>query len=235
MPPSVDREQSGETFARIGAMLSVHGFIPRGGFNFSGGEDRPPGPSGAAARSVLLVGNAGAAYWPHFRRWREAQPSDPADPLDTWCREVIGWLARQVEARAVSPSDRPYLPFQRWAMRAEGTRPSPLGILMHPRYGLWHAYRGALLFDREIFVPQAREENHPCDACAGKPCMKACPVDAYSPDCFAYEDCLAHVRGAGGAPCRAKGCLDRNACPHGTDYRYPDEVQAFHMSAFAGP
>ena len=35
-------------------------------------------------------------------------------------------------------------------MRAEGLKPSPIGILMHPQFGLWHAYRGALLFDVEI-------------------------------------------------------------------------------------
>ena len=36
-----------------------------------------------------------------------------------------------------------------------------------------------------------------------------------------------------GAPCRDGGCLDRNACPYGTEYRYPADVQAFHMAAFA--
>ncbi len=49
----------------------------------------------------------------------------------------------------------------------------------------------------------------------------------------AYEDCLAHVRGPEGKPCRTVGCLDRNACPYGVAYRYPAEVQAFHMKAFA--
>ncbi len=28
------------------------------------------------------------------------------------------------------------------------------------------------------------------------------------------------------------GCLDRNACPYGTAYRYPADEQAFHMAAF---
>ena len=98
-------------------------------------------------------------------------------------------------ARAVSPSDRPYLPFQQWAMRAEGLRPSPLGILMHPQYGLWHAYRGALLFDVEISIEAPRAVIHLCDLCDGKPCLKACPVDAYSPDRVRTMDCLGHVRG----------------------------------------
>ncbi|CAN7500420.1 hypothetical protein [Mesorhizobium sp. LjRoot246] len=216
---------------RIAAVLLAHGLILRGGFNFA--PDEAP-TTGASARSVLLVGQAGAGSWPHFLRWWEKQLGTIANPLDTWSREVIGAVAETFGARAVSPSDKPYLPFQQWAMRAEGLRPSPLGILMHPRYGLWHAYRGALLFEDEIALPEQGETIHLCDACIEKPCLKSCPVDAYSAQGFAYQSCLAHVRGADGEPCRSGGCLDRNARPYGTDYRYPPEVQAFHMAAFAG-
>lgn len=218
---------------QLSSAFAVHGLILRGGFNFSASETPPAGPSGWPAKAVVLVGQAGAAAWPHFRRWWRGQPDDLENPLDTWCREVIGTVAKDFGARGVSPSDKPYLPFQQWAMRAEGLRPSPLGILMHPQYGLWHAYRGALLFDADLPVEQADNPIHLCDACVGKPCLKACPVDAYSAQGFAHEDCLAHVRGPKGGPCRTGGCLDRNACPYGTAYRYPAEIQAFHMKAFA--
>lgn len=217
----------------IAAALSAHGLMLRGGFNFAGGEETLSGLSGGAARSVLLVGQAGAAPWPHFLRWKESQSQAVANPLDTWSREVIGGVANDFGARAVSPSDRPYLPFQQWAMRAEGLRPSPLGILMHPQYGPWHAYRGGLLFEVETALHEPRGAIHLCDTCVDKPCLKSCPVNAYSADGFAYETCLAHVRGQNGAPCRTGGCLDRNACPYGADYRYPPQVQAFHMAAFA--
>ncbi|AZO00230.1 4Fe-4S dicluster domain-containing protein [Mesorhizobium sp. M9A.F.Ca.ET.002.03.1.2] len=217
----------------IAAALSAYGLMLRGGFNFADGEDTPFGLSSAPAKSIVLVGQAGAAPWPHFLRWRESQSRVIANPLDTWSREVIGAVANDFGARAVSPSDRPYLPFQQWAMRAEGLKPSPLGILMHPRYGLWHAYRGALLFEAEIAFEETREAIHLCDACVEKPCLKSCPIEAYSVRGFAYQSCLGYVRGADGSPCRTGGCLDRNACPYGTSYRYPPEVQAFHMAAFA--
>lgn len=220
--------------AAISSLLQTHGLILRGGFAFGAGEAAPAGPSGGAARSLLLVGQAGGAPWPHFLRWREMQPAEIGNPLDTWSREVIGAVAREFGARAVSPSDRPYLPFQQWAMRAEGLKPSPLGILMHPEYGLWHAYRGALLFETEIAIEQPRDVIHLCDSCREKPCLEACPVGAYRAAGFDHSACLEHVRGSRGASCRDGGCLDRNACPYGTQYRYGAAEQTFHMAAFAG-
>ncbi len=216
----------------IAAALAAYGLMPRGGFDFEDDEDAPAGPSGEPARAVLLVGHGGAAHWPHFMEWRERQPADQTNPLDTWSRAVIGEVAAAVGARAVAPSDRPYLPFQQWAMRAEQLRPSPLGILMHPEFGLWHAYRGALLFDRPLGLGLVEKPIHLCDACSGKPCLNACPVGAHSQKDFDYRACVAHAGAAAGEACSTAGCLDRNACPFGTAYRYPSEMQAFHMAAF---
>lgn len=218
---------------RAAAALAPSGLIPRGGLNFRTGEERPAGPGGAPARAVILVGNAGAAYWRHFARWRAGEGASLADPLDTWSRMVIEKAAAAAGALVAMPNDRPFLPFQQWAMRAEGLKPSPLGLLIHPRFGLWHAFRGALLLDVEISIQAVAEVNHPCDLCAGKPCLNTCPAGAYSVEGFAYQACLAHVRGGEGAACRT-GCLARNACPHGAEWRYPAEVQAFHQRAFAG-
>jgi hypothetical protein len=218
--------------AAVETALARHGLILRGGFNFFVNEAAPTGLSDSPAKSVLLVGQAGGAPWPYFLRWRETQPNGIANPLDTWSRMLIGEVAAKFGARAVSPSDRPWLPFQQWAMRAEGLKPSPLGILMHPEYGLWHAYRGALLFDVELPIQSPREVIHLCDVCVGKPCLKSCPVGAHSETGFAYQSCLDHVRSPSGEPCRTTGCLDRNACPYGTAYRYPAGEQAFHMTAF---
>lgn len=216
----------------IEQFLARHGLIQRGGFDFPDDEEAPLGPSDKPAKAMLLVGHAGDAYWSHFNAWLEGQTPRPDNPLDTWSRGVIDEVAAQCEARAVYPSDRPFFPFQQWAMRAEGLRPSPLGILMHPEYGLWHAYRGALLLDRPVDFTAPRVMNHLCDACEGKPCLKTCPVEAYSLAGFAYENCLAHARGTRGEACREGGCLARNSCPQGEDFRYRPEAQAFHMRAF---
>ena len=218
---------SDDLLDRISSTLGAHGLILRGGLNLAS-DDYPP------ARAVLLVGHAGADYWQHFSAWRDRQPSGLAHPLDGWSRTVLETAAGQVGARVLMPNDRPFAPFQQWAMRAEGLAPSPLGLLVHPRYGLWHAWRGALLLDREIAAPPAGKPAHPCDACDDRPCLTACPVGAHSLQGFAYQSCVTHVRGAEGAACRTGGCVARNACPVGAQYRYPAEVQAFHQRAFAG-
>lgn len=217
----------------IGTALAPHGLVVRGGFNFGSEDEAPPAASKRPAKSVLLIGNAGGHFWPGFRRWQAGQ-RDMAHPLDSWCRQLLEQLAGSFQARAISPSDRPFQPFQQWAMRAEKLRPSPLGILMHPDYGLWHAYRGALLFDVEISIQPPATVNHLCDLCAGKPCLKSCPVDAHSVEGFAYQRCLDHVRSPAGRACREQGCFDRNDCPYGVDYRYPTEMQVFIMDVFAG-
>lgn len=224
----------------IGQALAENGLALRGGV-VPAGEDGPlEARDGRPASSVLLVGQRGAEPWPHFTRWLRDQASGVANPLDTWSRQVIGAVAKRFGARAVSPSDRPYLPFQQWAMRAEGLRPSPLGILMHPEYGLWHAYRGALIFgdgpvtEAIAAMPAARAAAHPCESCTAKPCLTRCPVGAHSEGAFDYRSCLAHAGGQDGAPCRSEGCFDRNACPVGQEWRYPREVQQFHMRAFLG-
>jgi hypothetical protein len=152
------------------------------------------------------------------------------EPLDTWSREIIGGIAIRFAARAVFPFDRPWLPFQQWAMRAEGLKPSPLGILMHPRFGLWHAYRGALLFDVEIPIQQPANPIHLCDLCAGKDCMKSCPAEAVSSADFDATTCASWLRSGAGERCRSGGCLARAACPHDA-YRYGDAQAGFHMAA----
>jgi len=220
--------------ADIEALLGRHGLIARGGFSFRGDEARPRGPSGKPANSVLLVGHAGGTIWPHFSSWRKRQEAGLANPLDAWSREVIGDVATDVGARALFPFDKPYWPFQQWAMRAEGLKASPLGMLIHPRYGLWHAYRGALVFDEAFVFGPAPMSQHPCDSCDGKPCLTACPVGAFSQSGYDVAACRSHLDSGMQPDCMTLGCRARDACPVGNEWRYGDDQVRFHMAAFAG-
>jgi hypothetical protein len=187
-------------------------------------EDRVPHD----ARFIILIGNAGPAM---FRRFaRECDPRH--DTLDGWCREVIGALARDLDAQAIFPFDKPPLPFLTWARRGGAGHVSPLGLNIHPHYGLWHAYRAALLFPVAFDLPPQSAGPHPCEACPDKPCLSACPVAAFSTQGYDIEACVGHISSERGEACMSGGCLARRACPVGRAYIYDPPQAQFHMKAF---
>jgi hypothetical protein len=178
----------------------------------------------------VLLGNAGGDLWRAFSAGRREEPH----PLDSWTRRTVDPVAVRLGARAVYPNDRPYQPFQQWAMRAEPVAPSPIGLLVHPDYGLWHAYRAALLFDRAPEGLPARDDRpSPCSTCSGRPCLTACPVSAHSAETgFAVGPCEAHLRRDVEPRCMTVGCRSRDGCPVGREFRFPPEQVRFHMAAF---
>jgi hypothetical protein len=120
----------------------------------------------------------------------------------------------------VFPNDQPYRPFQVWAQAAEPVFPSPIGMLIHPEFGLWHAYRGALLFEEKLELPPRADATRPCDSLRGQACLTACPVGAFSPNAdgsstYDVGSCADHLRTDAGQTCLTGGCAARNACPVG--------------------
>lgn len=232
-----DKGNSAEPLALqdLAAALQRHGMLIRGGFRLNEEDEQglagfPDLAAPTRGRTLLLVGNAGPALYEAFFSTRDV---GGANPLDDWTRDVLAPIATQFAARAAFPSDGPpWLPFQRWAMRAEGLKASPLGVLIHPEYGLWHAYRAALVFDHPIDLPAASGSAHPCDSCIARPCLSTCPVGAVTAGGYAVDNCARHVASRDGQVCRTGGCLARRACPVGVAHQYPDRAMAFHMAAF---
>lgn len=154
-------------------------------------------------------------------------------PLDRWSERVVRDLAATLGAVALFPFEGPpYHPFLRWSAASGRVWPSALGMSIHETHGPWVSFRGALGFAALDAVPEAGTAPRPCDGCAVKPCLKACPVDAFSGEQYDVERCAAHVASPEGAACRARGCLARRACWIGQDW-VPDPARAsFHMEAF---
>lgn len=216
----------------IRAALRPHGLFLRGSLRFD--RDGPVLANGRRASALTLVGNIGGSLWSAFDEWRNALGSnEELDPLDQWSKAVLRPLAQVIKATAFFPSDPPWQPFQQWAMRAEALRASPLGILIHPEYGLWHGYRGAFAFEDvpDGFQAGMAAGPHPCDTCIERPCLAACSAGAIREDGFHYIPCRSFLGRTEGATCLEDGCLARAACPVGVDYQYPPEQIRFHMSA----
>lgn len=216
---------------RIDRMLEGTGLFVRGGFHVETGDGVPGLPDGRDVASVLLVGNAGRALWDALNTARPGLPG--RHPQDDWMNPILQDAAERAGAHCLLANDPPYPPVQRWARKAEPVYQSPIGLMIHPEYGLWHVYRAAFLFAEPIELPPRTEAPNPCESCAKKPCLSVCPADAFKPEAFDAPACVDHVESASGANCRERGCLARRACPVGRPYAYPPEAGAFHMAAVA--
>ena len=227
------------TVAQTAAALSKHGLCIRGIVRTSANlhADYPFGDT----KSIVLVGHLGISFWPHFETWLNEQPQLD-DPLDAWSKQVLNAIGATLNARTCLPSDGPpFMPFQRLALQAEPLSVSPLKLLMHPEAGLWHAYRGALLFnvdftDGENSATRIDEAMPvaptPCEQCASRVCLDTCPVAAFDGEHYDTDRCFEHLQTNAGRECVAKGCRARGACPVGIAYQYDDAQMQFHMRAF---
>lgn len=217
------------TLARARSAAESAGLAYRGAFH-PVADDLSPG---VAAGTIVLLGFIGSAQWRGFSASPEYRDGWP-HPLDRWSHRVISKLARDLGAAPLFPFTAPFMPFIRWAQKAEPVFPSAMGMLIHPDYGLWHAWRGALAFPEKLELPPRDARLSPCDSCADKPCLAACPVGAFDgTGAFDVRACGAHIRKPEGAPCMS-GCLSRRACPIGAEYQYAPEQAAFHMKSFRG-
>ena len=229
MPPRSATHVKSAEVERAFEALRRAGLVPRGALRLVESERRGPL---AGIRTIVLAGMAGRDGWEAFAASPEASDGR-ADPLDRFSRRVIGSIARELGATALLPfGGPPWLPFQQWARRAESVHASPIGVLIHPRYGLWHAYRGALGFSDALAVPDLKPVPSPCDSCLGRWCLRACPVGAFSGSSYDVDACVAHVKSPAGADCMRLGCRARRACPVGVEHAYGPDQANFHMRAF---
>jgi hypothetical protein len=208
------------------------GLALRGVFHPTPENAVPEVAADVPTRTLVLLGWAGRSGFDVFASSAEAGDGR-AHPLDRWSRRTVDGLARAFGARSLYPfGGPPYHPFQRWAAMAEPLHPSPLGLFIHPRFGLWHSFRGALAFSVRLELEPGERAPSPCASCTRRPCLSACPVDAFSETGYDAGRCVAHLRTEAGRECRERGCLARRACPVGTEHAYGEAQAAFHMGAF---
>ena len=197
-------------------------------------QDRVPDiAESRPARQLLLIGNAGSSFWPAFSQSAEFNDGS-ANPLDRWSKRVGRHLAASLDGRAIFPFDGPpYPPFLTWARKTGQVLPSPISISMHAKFGLWHAYRFALAFSEpQAGSPVQAEFSSPCISCADQPCLKACPVNAFTGNAYKVDQCIDYLVNNTETACRKQGCKARRACPVKKEFTYLPTHAKFHMDAF---
>jgi len=192
----------------------------------------PPDPAHTPAetRSIALIGPMGGAVWWRIAtaspEWSDGQP----DPLDRWSRRVLTALADDIGAAALFPFDGPpWLPFQTWAIASGRAWQSPVRLLVHARAGLWVSFRGALALPFALDLPPL---PNPCQSCAEKPCLTACPAGALTGAGYDVPACHAFLDTAPGRDCLSQGCRVRAACPVSVRHARLPVQSAHHMSRF---
>jgi hypothetical protein len=179
----------------------------------------PPG-----CRSVLVVGNAGAALW---RRFSAARPRG-RDPLDRFVRTILqrhapGAFATYRERREGRP-----LPLIALAERAGLGRPGRIGLLLHPIYGPWISLR-AVVYSSQSVESSEIPDFDPCNGCPA-PCVTACRGQAIASQATTQEsfdggNCFRTKLLDGG--CRI-ACDARAACVIGREHAFPRDAVAHH-------
>lgn len=168
-------------------------------------------------RQLILIGHVGRRLWDCVQAAKLTGP----DPIDDYSIHTVDQLFSEVlpdrARRVIYPGPGP-IGLQALGQWAGWHQPSPFMVGIDPTWGSWFAYRIVLLTDSH-FLPTPRvDRQNPCLNCAELPCITACPPNALGDGHFNLDTC-SNWRLTPDSPC-AEGCLARNACPVGEEYRY---------------
>ena len=189
-------------------------------------------------QSIIVIGNGGGDFWKAFKQHAETNRdwTEREHPLDDFTRLVIDrdvvpvLVASVAEHRIVYPfiGDGPTLSFMAAGKAAGLAGPSLLGVMVHPAYGPWIAFRAAILINETIDAPGEALGFDPCPTCEVRSCVSACPAGAVSVDKgWDIPKCLTH-RVEIEADCASR-CHARAGCVLGPEHRYPDDELAYHQ------
>jgi len=220
---------------KIYRLAQNHGLVVRGGFDVNDEDKVPEISPGTPAAALVLFGNAGSSLWERFSNSSEFSDGT-ADPLNRWSERIGKQTAAELSGLALFPfGGPPYQPFIRWAKKSESLQSSKLGMLIHPRYGLWHAYRFAVALPEmePVFPPVVKAtETDICLRCVEQLCLKTCPVSAFTGSGYDVETCYGFLKRNPASRCRTTTCQARQACPEGKGFNYQQQHARFHMDAF---
>lgn len=218
--------------------LNLVAAIPVEGYDGRVASAYRAGAIAAEARSIVVIGSGGRAFWDAVKRHAERHDGwwQREHPLDDFTRavvenEIAPDVVRQgVDCKIVYPftAERPTLNFIELARAAGLAGPTILGVVAHPSYGPWIAFRAALLVDVLVDTPGDALGFDPCPSCVARPCITACPGGAVAyPKGWDIPKCLVH-RVEQEADCAGR-CHARVACVLGPEHRYSDEELAYHQ------
>ena len=221
-----------ERLESICAELAAHGLGVQGVADGSPYQNLLEGCS-----SVLVFASGGTRLWESFVADTKARPevfTRSAHPLDDFVGRLIHaadpepphgrrWIRCAAEPEA-------FIDFRALGFAAGLGWRSHMGMLLHPRYGLWISLRAALLLREELPVNGALSGNGPCPDCS-KPCISACPGQAVHAQGWQPGLCASfHLH----SPTCSTRCHSRVSCPEGAGHAYGTLQHHYHTAQDSG-
>jgi len=189
-----------------------------------------------SAKSAIVLGHGGSAFWYSYQAHVAAHPEhvQRADPLDDF---TVGLMRTAIvpRLRAIGlhgrvrfpfGTDEPRVSFVHLAEAAGLGCRSVLGVLIHPEFGPWIAFRGALLVADVLTAPRPAARFDPCGSCTTRPCIAVCPAAAVDRDGWNTRRCIDHRVGHT-EDCQSQ-CDARVACVYGRAHIYPPAALDHH-------
>lgn len=175
--------------------------------------------------SLILIAHAGQSLWPHFTEHQKNHPKS-FNPIDDYSiqssTEILATLGDQNPLFLYPNTNVSLFPFLEqtgWGFS------SPVGILIHPQFGLWWAIRSFIATKLILTPSQALSDIHPCTLCVEKPCLSSCPVQATQISGLDFKLC-SETR-LKESSC-GNDCAARLACPIGQNFTYSEEQRRYH-------
>ena len=184
--------------------------------------------NGGCNQSLLLVGNGGARFW---QQYQFRKNSLSANPIDEYSVQVMSNFMAQrwpnLSFKVLYPSTHP-VGLQKLGELSGWHHPSPMKIGINSIWGLWYAYRALLLVDGRLTPTVKVDTASPCDSCAEKYCVQACPAQALDQQQLRLQVC-SDYRLQPQSDCQTT-CLARLACPVQTQHQYSAQQIEYHYA-----
>ena len=180
----------------------------------------------------IAIGSAGQPFWNAVHRspeWIEQHD----DPIDRYtARQINRLLDADKGEAAIYPFDPDAPNFvQLWSATFPKIAASRLGPMIHPDFGLWMAARAHVVLPDAHFEFDTAKTFSPCESCQDKPCLSACPVNAFSASKpYNHLACAAYLKTD--PACFSGGCDARAACPFGQSWQLPEDQARYHQTRF---
>ncbi len=184
---------------------------------------------------LSLIANGGNGFWQALRSSSTKPVKEQKHPVDEFslkiAKKIIKHSGLEQTAQILYPGEHT-VPLMELGKLSGWSMSSPLGLGLHPEFGPWLAYRALIKTDKPLQVITNKTDKSfdpsVCLSCVSTPCVNACPADAVElGETFSIKRC-ADYRITEKTTCERQ-CHARNACPVGTEHRYSEEQQAYHM------